>query len=135
MLALGFLNWLLTFMISLCLLPLEFQSDLIAQIAYGVAIVAVSGGCAWAYLQQSIVARRREGLFIGVCWTLIALALDFPARWLIDSVTPLTYLRQSGPLMLLILLTCSVAGFILRYVEVRRLKAQVRKVPPLYRSR
>jgi hypothetical protein len=133
--AMGFLNWLLTFMLALCLMPFEIQSYQAGRIALSVVIVIVSGCCAWAYLLQTFVARRREGMILGLSWTLIALVLDYPSHWLIEGVSPLAYGKHTAPYLLLILLTCGTIGFALRYAEVRRASMHAKRNPPFYGGR
>lgn len=134
LIALGFLNWLLIFVIALALLPLEIESQLADHIAYGIVIVAASTTCIWKFLLQSYVPRVREGLIAGCCWTLMALVLDYTARWAVDGATPMAYLTQSAPYLLLILATCAGVGLMLRYFEVRQVASR-RREPPVFRKR
>jgi len=133
-LALGFLNWLLIFVLSLCLLPIEVESQLAARITYSSVVFVSTLWCAWMFLPQSYVARVREGFITGCCWTLIALVLDFAAHCAVDAATPLGYLTQSAPYLLIILATCAGTGLMLRFIEVRQATLR-RKEPPVFRRR
>lgn len=133
--AMGFLNWLLIFLLGLCLLPLELESHLIALVAYAAAIILATSFCAWEFLQQTYVARRREGVILGICWTLVALLLDVAAHWLVDGTNPLDYVMRFAPFLVLIFLVCSMVGLLLRFAETLRSARRVKRAPPMFRKR
>lgn len=125
-LALGFLNWLLCFLYSLGLLPLEIENEWMSRWTYALLVFFTTACCIWPYLKQSFVPSRRESIFVGIAWTCIALLFDYPARMLTESYSLQTYAVTLGPYMLLILCAAVAVGLIMKQLNVWHLSRMQR---------
>jgi hypothetical protein len=128
---LGFLVWLIPFVFDLALLPLQVYSYLAGRFVY-LALLALSAGvCGWLFLAQSNRRTRNEAWTLAGFWLLLALLLDFPARWLTAVPRPglLGYALEFAIPLLAIPLTVLGCGWLLQYRRTRRKFEHVAPIP------
>ena len=93
---LGFLSWLIPFLVSFLLLPIKkFNLPLFTTLMYLIVLITAGALMKLYFRDRQIVPR--EALIVGTLWLAISLTLDFPMFGFGPmKMTPLAYYSEIG---------------------------------------
>jgi hypothetical protein len=111
-LLLGLVIWLVPFAVAFCIFPLKESWRSLFESIMPVTLAIVVTGSALFYFRNIPAPTLREGLFVGLIWWVISLAIDLPLMLSPPiSMQPLEYAADIGLTYLMIpVITAGIAA-------------------------
>lgn len=120
-LILGFLLWLIPFIVSFIVYPLKSSSPLLFESIMPVTLALVCMFFAYIYFKKVSSAYIKEGIVIGILWLAISILIDLLMfSWGPMAMTPIAYMEDIGLTYLMYPVMTIGIGYILEKKAAQR---------------